>query len=772
MMKLKISGLCFLLMVTVILMMGCNPNPDSDKVTVTFNANGGSPAPTSITLAKGSGMGDQYPADPVKEDFAFGGWYDGDTVYTAATPVHANITLTAQWTAQVTITFDTIGGSPIPLPITLAKGSGMGDQYPVDPQKANVMFDGWYDGTTLYAADTPVEDHITLKARWASGTPVSTWRGFIAPTGTTGTKATQYTTLKTKSDVLHVAHPSGSDYTGRVMYYDLSEYAGKEITIGLSMEVWLDVAAKVAWQVNLSQTSYPVVAGSTETSLSAGEWHTITGVNTITVPAGGCSLYLSSEQLARKDLFITNFIMIINDGSTPPAEGEIRLTVGEKQNFIKRLTNINMINKIITWTTSNSAVATVNSNGIVTAAGFTTGGSGTVSSAATGTATITARTNDNITETFTVTTTMEGQVDMMTLTPLKDQFAGYFPMMGNIATQNDYGNGMNTTITNTRLTRHYNVLTAENVMKPSYYGGTRNGTSVSGLTFTTPDAFVNAATASGFKVHAHVLLWHSQNSSWITALNGSTGKETALGAMRSYITQVMTHYKGKVYSWDVLNEVFPDGVSASANWKTSMRTTGDSQAANPWFVAIGSDFVYEGFKAARLADPAAILYYNDYNMDSVGKSTMVANMVEAVNNQWKNDQQNTDKNRLLIEGIGLQSHHNTAVTAAAVKASLDRFRPLGVKLSISEIDVLSQTYNEYSSSIAPTNNGKLTAANLYGQYFKHYIDNADIIERVTFWGVYDSQSWRARGLPLIFEGATTSKAKPAYYKVINALDGN
>jgi endo-1,4-beta-xylanase len=339
-------------------------------------------------------------------------------------------------------------------------------------------------------------------------------------------------------------------------------------------------------------------------------------------------------------------------------------------------------------------------------------------------------------------------VDMMTLSPLKDQFASHF-MIGNIFNPID----VSSTVTNKKLTHHYNVLTAENNMKPGYLSPSQGSYS-----WTTADQMVNAARASGFKVVGHTLLWHSQNAGWMNNVTGSG----ALSAMKSYVTDVVTHFKGKIYSWDVLNEVFPDSVSASSDWKTVMRNE------NPWFKAIGSDFVYEGFLAARLADPDAILYYNDYNLDQNGKATMVRNMVHDVNERYKTANPGVTRN--LIEGIGMQSHHNINVSASAIRSSLDLFKPLGVIISITELDILSQSWSEFSSNSALTENGKLQAANLYGECFKLFVQNKDIIERVTFWGVYDEQSWRARAKPLLFEGSLVSKAKPAYYKVIAALD--
>jgi endo-1,4-beta-xylanase len=305
-------------------------------------------------------------------------------------------------------------------------------------------------------------------------------------------------------------------------------------------------------------------------------------------------------------------------------------------------------------------------------------------------------------------------------------------------------------------------------MKPSYIAPTQNS-----YNWTTADNMVNAARASGINVVGHTLLWHSQNASWMT--NIGTDRNTALAAMKKYITDVVTHFKGKIYSWDVLNEVFPDGVSNTADWTQVMRKAGDSQAPNPWYVAIGSDFVYEGFLAARLADPGAILYYNDYNLDTVGKSTMVHNMVQAVNQKYA--QEYPTANRKLIEGIGMQSHHNTSVTAAAIKTTLDRFKPLGVKISISELDVLGQTYQQFAAvgsgpnkhgSSTVTDAGLQTQAALYGQYMKLFLQYSDIIERVSLWGVTDNQSWRSAGLPLLFN--PEGKAKPAYYSFAEALD--
>jgi endo-1,4-beta-xylanase len=356
-----------------------------------------------------------------------------------------------------------------------------------------------------------------------------------------------------------------------------------------------------------------------------------------------------------------------------------------------------------------------------------------------------------------------GNEHISLLLPMKDSFAGKF-MTGNIFNPSDVSSSE---VTNTMLIRHYNVLTAENNMKPDQIS-TGKGT----YNFTTADRMVDAARASGFQVVGHTLLWHSQIPQWQKDVTPAS----ALSDMKKYISDVAGHFSGKIYSWDVLNEAFPDsGYSTSSDWKNVMRQE------NPWYKVIGSDFVYEGFLAARQADPNAILYYNDYNTDQVGKATMIRNMVHDVNQKYlaSGDKPEGEASaRLLIEGIGMQEHHNTGVSASAIRATLNLFKPLGVKISVSELDVMIVTYNEFSPyGHGPGKQNSITGdkrtsglkrqAELYGEYFKVYLEFSDIIERVSFWGVTDDKSWRSAGLPLLFD--PDGNAKDAYYSVIKSI---
>jgi len=762
---------------------------------VAFNTDGGSAAPASIKIAAGLSIGDKFPPVPTKSANTFAGWFADTDVshlseYLKTTPINASVNLKAYWTPGApptwTVTFNGDGGTPVPSSINVPQGAIIGDLFPsTDPAKEDSAFAGWYNGDTRYDRDTAINSNVTLTAKWTppASVEVSSYNGFAMGSKT---KGVQFYSIKGKPNVLLVT-PTSGDYEWNVMSYSLSPYIGKEITITMSMDVWVDTSVKIAWQVNNGSDaaaawggqSWKVIAGSNapDSEIATGTWVHLEGSATGTPASGtnaGNTVYLSGGgdggQLQNKSIpiYFANFVMTIDDGTAPPAPDPdiILLTIGSKINLTAQL-NSSMSGKTITWSSADSTKVSVSAGGIVTSniTNFSTsdGSQKYTTGPAKAQVIITATAQDSTTQTFKVAATTQGQEDITIVTPFKS----YFPagiLAGNIATTADAGSS---SITNPSLNRHFNALTPENDMKPNALSNGRNAsTGVITYTWDKADKFVNAATASGFKVIGHTLLWHQQIPAWQTNM-ASAGKETALAAMKQFITDVMTRYAGKIYSWDVLNEAFPDG-GAGSDWKTAIRPE------NPWFKAIGSDFVYEAYLAARLADPNAKLYYNDYNTDQSGRATLIRNMVRDVNQRFKTDYPN--ETRLLIEGIGMQEHHNTGISAANIRSALSMFRDIGVKVSVSEIDVLGQDWGSFSSvgqgankhaNSTVTNNGLLTQADLYRQYMAVYMDFKDIIERISIWGITDDKSWRSAGLPLLFDDK--GKAKPAYYKFTEAV---
>ena len=146
----------------------------SDAMIVSFNAAGGS-AVNPLAVKKGTEMG--YVKDPVRNGYTFGGWFSGNTRYVPQySIVSSNLTLTAKWLKDSTVSFDTDGGSSAsPMTATYTKKIGT---LPVT-YKSGYKFQGWYYGDTLYTEDTVYnfENNITLKARWSENAVSSAGNG-------------------------------------------------------------------------------------------------------------------------------------------------------------------------------------------------------------------------------------------------------------------------------------------------------------------------------------------------------------------------------------------------------------------------------------------------------------------------------------------------------------------------------------------------------------------------------------------------------------------
>lgn len=362
----------------------------------------------------------------------------------------------------------------------------------------------------------------------------------------------------------------------------------------------------------------------------------------------------------------------------------------------------------------------------------------------------------------------------LSLDSMKDAYTKYF-MIGNIMEPGQIQDIETTAM----FQHHYSVVTAENAMKPG------NISKVKGeYNFDNADKLITWSTENGLKVHGHTLVWHSQSAPWLTTNADGTPltRKEAKANMEDYIKNVAGHYTGKVISWDVVNEAFLPGVSEiPAGWRDVLRKYEDNGNGSPWYQAYengadkskgedGSDYIYDAFVFTRLAAPDAVLYYNDFNETEAGKCEAIALMVEELNEKWKTDKRNTEPDRLLIEGIGMQAHYWTGdLKISSVEASIKRFIKTGAKISVSELDVPFGDYMTYKERIAsPTIEEEKLQADLYRQLFEVYKKYADNIERVTFWGKSDSQSWRFQGYPLLFN--KNFAPKESYFAVMGVAE--
>ncbi|WFE54220.1 endo-1,4-beta-xylanase [Micromonospora sp. WMMD1155] len=269
----------------------------------------------------------------------------------------------------------------------------------------------------------------------------------------------------------------------------------------------------------------------------------------------------------------------------------------------------------------------------------------------------------------------------------------------------------------TVLNREFNSVVAENEMKWA-----SNEPQQGVFNHSSGDRLVSHAQANGMSVRGHTLLWHAQQPGWAQGMSGSALRN----AMINHVTQVATHYRGKIHSWDVVNEAFADGGSGGRRDSNLQRT--------------GNDWIEAAFRAADAADPGAKLCYNDYNTDGINaKSTGIYNMVRDFKSRG-----------VPIDCVGFQSHLGTSL-ASDYQANLQRFADLGVDVQITELDVMTGG----------------NQANIFGAVTRACM-NVSRCTGITVWGVRDCDSWRGSDNALLFDCNGNKKA--AYTNVLNALN--
>ncbi|MET8044070.1 endo-1,4-beta-xylanase [Micromonospora sp. NPDC005215] len=269
----------------------------------------------------------------------------------------------------------------------------------------------------------------------------------------------------------------------------------------------------------------------------------------------------------------------------------------------------------------------------------------------------------------------------------------------------------------TVLNREFNSVVAENEMK---WDATES--QQGRFSYTGGDRLVSHAQANGMSVRGHALLWHQQQPGWAQNMSGSALRSAAI----NHVTQVATHFRGKIYAWDVVNEAFADGGGGGRRDSNLQRT--------------GNDWIEAAFRAARAADPGAKLCYNDYNTDGVNaKSTGIYNMVRDFKSRG-----------VPIDCVGFQSHLGTSL-ASDYQANLQRFADLGVDVQITELDVM----------------GGGNQASIFGSVTRACM-NVSRCTGITVWGVRDCDSWRGSDNALLFDCSGNKKA--AYTNVLNALN--
>ena len=288
--------------------------------------------------------------------------------------------------------------------------------------------------------------------------------------------------------------------------------------------------------------------------------------------------------------------------------------------------------------------------------------------------------------------------------------------LGTAISADRLGDAAYTTIAN----REFTMATAESEMTIEATEPDRNQ-----FRHAAGDRVANWAAANGKRLRGHTLASHAHQPDWMRAMSGAALRD----AMLHHVTRVASHYRGKVYAWDVAGEAFADG---SGNRRDSnLQRTGD-------------DWIEAAFRAARAADPAARLCYND-DIGAWGHARTQA--VSAMVRDFR-------ARGVPIDCVGLRAHlTGEDPVPADFPATIAGFAALGVDVQITELDVEGSGGTQ-AARYRTVVNACLAVSRCTG---------------ITVWGVRDGDSRRASGTPLLFDDG--GAAKPAFDATLAALGG-
>ena len=336
------------------------------------------------------------------------------------------------------------------------------------------------------------------------------------------------------------------------------------------------------------------------------------------------------------------------------------------------------------------------------------------------------------------------------LEPLKDNLKDYFLIgAGGITPLEISG------VHGDLLKKHFNSMTSGNDMK---WDATEPSEGT--FRFTNADAQLAFAQANGIQMRGHTLLWHNQIPAWVftdpttgtTMVPNDANKALLIQRLKNHIQGVAGHFAGKLYAWDVVNEVIDESQP-------------DCLRRSMWYNIIGPGYIDIAFQTARQVDPNALLFINEYNSTFDPKRTCYFNLVKDLKARG-----------IPVDGVGHQMHDNFEFPPVqGFIDTVNQFATLGVVQHVTEMDV-----NIYSgsanTSIANYDeipfDRHVKVAYHYRDYFHAFKQLKGKITSVSLWGLADDNTWLNQSgrvnAPLLFDPQLQHKL--AYTAIVHPLD--
>lgn len=263
--------------------------------------------------------------------------------------------------------------------------------------------------------------------------------------------------------------------------------------------------------------------------------------------------------------------------------------------------------------------------------------------------------------------------------------------------------------------RECNILVPENVLK---MGPVQPEPGV--FRFEPADFMAEFCRRHDMRMRGHTLVWHQQVWPWLkTAVNAQNARKH----LEEHIRTVAGRYRGRMHSWDVVNEAVhvPDGRE-------------DGLRVTPFLELLGPGYIELALRLAREADPGAKLTYNDYGLDydtpeQEAKRKAVLRLLRELRDR-----------DAPLDAFGMQAHLDWTEFRNFRAETLQRFfreiAALGLEIYITELDVSDR---DLPDDIAERDGA---IARVYETYLKAALAEP-AVKAVLTWGLTDRYTWLA-----------------------------
>jgi endo-1,4-beta-xylanase len=272
------------------------------------------------------------------------------------------------------------------------------------------------------------------------------------------------------------------------------------------------------------------------------------------------------------------------------------------------------------------------------------------------------------------------------------------------------------------------------------------------------DTIADFALENGLVLRGHNFLWYLRTPNWFFDL---TSRQDMEKAVVEHIHSLAGRYRGKVHSWDVVNEPIepkdgrPDGLRKSV-----------------FLEMMGPGYLDLAYHTARETDPAARLVVNEYDIEldapeQEARRTALLRLLERM------QQCGTP-----VDAVGIQAHLSCAggppFSASRLRRFLADIAALGLTIQITEFDVTDE-----DAPADQTVRDRLVA-DTYSRFLDAALDEP-AVKMVVTWGLSDRHSWivrqetnetkwrKDRMLPRPLPFDADLKPKPAFEAITQAL---